>query len=116
MGETMIPAIEFDDCYPTDESMEVARAYMGDPEPKHWNDAPRWIRATLSDCAENCCADYDEEEDTDIMGRPIIRARFSTGGWSGAEDIIRLIEGDFFCAQHMVQWRRGGHYIFEFKK
>jgi hypothetical protein len=47
--------------------------------------------------------------------RPVCRYTFSTGGWSGNEEIVAAIE-----ANAMLQmlgawsWRRGGHYEYRF--
>jgi hypothetical protein len=103
------PAIEYDDGYPTDESMDAIQAM-----PFGFLEAPIFVREALADCAENCCASYSEEEAGNIVGEPVIHGYFSTGGWSGAESLIHLIESRFDTRYSMLQWRRGGHYIFEF--
>jgi len=43
---------------------------------------------------------------------------FSTGGWSGNEDIIDAIERNIFLTHFklsLVSWKAGGHYGFELK-
>lgn len=53
-------------------------------------------------------------QNIDISDRPIIRYTFSTGGWSGNEDLIRAMEQNWMIwSLTWVQSRRGGHYIFE---
>ena len=104
------PAIEYDDDgYPTDESMEAVEAM-----PIDFAGAPAFVRAALANCAENCCAYYDEAPAESTSGRPVIHASFSTGGWSGAESVIYLIERRPDTSHSMLSWHRGGHYVFEF--
>ena len=38
---------------------------------------------------------------------------FSTGGWSGCEELLDAMLRHFWIRELKVQWRRGGHYIFE---
>ena len=113
----MIPEIEWEDGYPTEESVKAAEEYLDMWPTTSFEDGPRWIRETLLICAENCCASYREYHDEkNRFGEAVIKCYFSTGGWSGAEEIIGLIESDFCLSGFMEQWNRGGHYIFEFKK
>ncbi len=45
------------------------------------------------------------------------RVYCSTGGWSGNEEIVDAMRKNFiFWAQAWVQSRRGGHFIFEFRR
>ncbi len=76
-------------------------------------EAARYLRQELSKCAEHCCASYGEESATDILGKPSLHLHFSTGGWSGAEDLMVALLGKFWIEYLQIQWNRGGHYIFE---
>ena len=42
--------------------------------------------------------------------------KFSTGGWSGAEDIINAILDRYWFEFFLVGFRKGGHYEFEIPK
>lgn len=104
------PEIEWEDGYPTDESLAAFSAVdilaFGPAE------GGETLRRELSRCAEECCASYDEAE-AERYGKPVIRCGFSTGGWSGAEDVIEALLSKFWISHLHVQWNRGGHYIFE---
>lgn len=41
-----------------------------------------------------------------------VQLDLSTGGWSGNEDIIGVLQKSFFWLAHWKQSSRGGHYIF----
>jgi hypothetical protein len=104
------PEIEYDDDgYPTDESIAAIESL-----PLDFKKARMFAKRELERCAEICCASYDEDNAIDIVGKPVIHASFSTGGWSGAETLIGLIQRRHDIAHSMLSWRRGGHYVFEF--
>lgn len=59
------------------------------------------------------CIDYElAVDDCDDI---VVRMYYSTGGWSGHEELISELEGTWFWMFCWVQSRRGGHYIFEIK-
>lgn len=104
------PDIEWDDDgYPTEDSIEAVRAL-----PFDFQQAAPWLRHNLAACAQNNCSFYAEQPSQTFMEEPCTLVSFSTGGWSGAEELIALIEGRFDCGYYMLSWRRGGHYEFEF--
>jgi hypothetical protein len=100
------PAIEWDGGYPTDASLDTIRTL-----PLDFGEAAAFIRRELRRCAESCCASYGEDE-----GDQYLFICFSTGGWSGAEQLMALIEKRVDTSHHMYQWRRGGHYEFRVPK
>ena len=102
------PAVEWEDGYPIDEEFDD---YAG--LPMDFVQAGRFLLTELPAAAEQCCASCEVTDDVDILGRPVKRIAFSTGGWSGAERLIAFIESRMDTGYMMVQWRRGGHYIFE---
>jgi hypothetical protein len=115
MSDTLLrgfPEIEWENCYPTDESLDAFRAVPTISFDR--DEAAATLRRELSRCAENCCAFYEEREAVDILDRPCIHGHFSTGGWSGAEEILGVLLGKFWIRNLQYQWNRGGHYIFEF--
>jgi hypothetical protein len=103
---TQWPAIEWEDRYPVEASLEAIKGL-----PLDFDEAAAFIRRELRRCAENCCASYDEEE-----GGEHVFVYFSTGGWSGAEQLMDLIESRFDARCHIYQWQRGGHYEFRMPK
>lgn len=105
------PKIEWEDGYPTDESLAAAKVFFDTSGLR--KESAEWLRRTLSECARMCCASYHEVEALSVSETPVWHLHFSTGGWSGAEDVIELVENCFFLAGLMIEWRRGGHYIFE---
>lgn len=58
--------------------------------------------------------DYIKREiGKDYHGNPILIWSFSTGGWSGNEDLINaLLKNTLFSMWH-YSWRTGGHYVFK---
>ena len=100
------------DGYPTEETLARIRdwpitsnadfAAVMDFAGDTWSYPDRWA------CIE-------AETDPDWPSHPYRVYRFSTGGWSGNEDIVAAIE-----ANQIVQmvgaysWQRGGHYEYRF--
>lgn len=105
------PEIDWDDCYPTDESLDALEAAMKESG-SDAREAAAFLMRELPKCASNCVASCRVVDDM-ANSRPIKRIEFSTGGWSGAEQITGLIEGRFDLSHFMFSWQRGGHYVFE---
>lgn len=104
------PPIDWFDGYPTEASLEALRETTGIFDHA---ETGRYLRQELDRCQLNCCASFDQEESTDFFGKPIDRLFFSTGGWSGAERLIEALLSQLMIEICHVQWRRGGHYIFD---
>jgi len=106
------PPIEWDeDGYPTEASLAALRAV--DNMAFVPGEAERYLRQELAQCAERCCASYEEEPAVNIVDKPVLHLRFSTGGWSGAESLMAELLRKFWIDHLLAQWNRGGHYIFE---
>ena len=93
--------VEWEDGYPTAESLDR----LWEATIDHTN-AADCIRAELTECAKHCCARYSETSDTQ-------RAMFSTGGWSGAEDLIDAMMENPRLKHRHIEWHRGGHHVFD---
>ena len=105
------PEIEYEECYPVDEDF-AAWGDLGSP-PLSMKLAGEWLLRELPRAAEHMCCSCRVRKGKSIMGNPVMLIEFSTGGWSGAESIIRLINRRFDLRRHMLSWRRAGHYVFE---
>ncbi|HEU4804198.1 MAG TPA: hypothetical protein VFS91_00055 [Nitrobacter sp.] len=96
--------IEYESGYPEDEDFgHFGRDF---PENDFWR-AAHWLLAELPRAA-----DVDDAQN-ETTGKPVKRIKFSTGGWSGAESVIALIERRFDMCHFMYSWKRGGHFVFE---
>ena len=104
------------DGYPTRECISFIRKF-GWREKKHMPLTLKNIEALLDCIEKNCrwsdfCIDY--ELGLDVCERDlVVKFYYSTGGWSGHEEIIRELEKTWFWVFYWEQSRRGGHYIFE---
>jgi len=53
----------------------------------------------------------------DDLGHPKARYVFSTGGWSGNEELVEAIEANVMLQTLGAwSWRRGGHYEYRFRE
>lgn len=104
--------IEYEEGYPVDEGF--GHFCRHDP-PLDFHRAAHWLLTELPRAAENMACAYCKVTDgvDEITDSPIKLIEFSTGGWSGAESIIGLIERRFDMAHLMHSWKRGGHFVFE---
>lgn len=48
-----------------------------------------------------------------FTGKPVKKVLFSTGGWSGNEDLMGVLMDRFDVCHFLRQWNAGGHYQFE---
>lgn len=62
------------------------------------------------------CPSVGVTEATSELGESVVRVRFATGGWSGAEELIGIVLEHFWMRHFYVLWRAGGLYIFEVGK
>lgn len=91
--------------YPTDAALDRIAEW-------DYNDIPGWFGFIESLWA---LLEWESETTDNVIGtRKVIRHTFSTGGWSGNEDLIRAMQRNtMMWSTTWVQSRRGGHYIFE---
>lgn len=102
------PPIEYEDGYPADEDFTEHTKLPYDFE----HDA-QWLLAELPRATEYMPCHCEVRDGVSITGQPCKHIHFSTCGWSGAESIIAFINSRYDLKRLMLQWRRGGHYIFE---
>jgi hypothetical protein len=105
------PEIEYEESYPVDEDF-VAWGKVSSPA-LSFERAGEWLLRELPRAAENMPCWCRITRGKNIIGKPVHRISFSTGGWSGAESIIGLIQRRADLQHLMLSWRRGGHYVFE---
>jgi hypothetical protein len=103
------------DGYPTEETLEQIRKWRIGRK-----DTPEFtlqnIEALLDLIEGNCRwpeFSIHYELAVNDLDDIVVRFHYSTGGWSGHEELIGELEHTFFWMFCWVQSRRGGHYIFE---
>lgn len=109
--EDALPEVEYDDGYPVDEDFVGVTALS----PKlSLSAGAEWLLRELPRAAEHMCCSCDVKLGKErLFGKSVARIHFSTGGWSGAESLMSLIERRVDLSYFMESWRRGGHYVFE---
>lgn len=55
----------------------------------------------------------EDGKDEVIEDATVKRIEYHTGGWSGAEDLIGAMLGQFWIGHFHTRWERGGHFYFE---
>lgn len=103
------------DGYPTAECIAEIRKYRFG---KGGKDITFKNLIRLLDIIEENCRWYDfcigYEFGLDSFDRNfVVKFYYSTGGWSGHEELIAELEQTWFWVFCWEQSRRGGHYIFE---
>jgi hypothetical protein len=97
-----------EDCYPTEEAIERIENWS-------YNDPRGWFKFIESIWYLRSCV-WSEVRKADLNSPDKIEYHISTAGWSGNEDIIRAMQKNkILWSDTWVQWRTGGHYIFEVK-
>ncbi len=59
------------------------------------------------------CASIEVIDDTDRLDRPVKIIKFHTGGWSGAEELIGIMNSHLWIKLRQTVWKRGGHFTYE---
>ncbi len=100
-----------DDGYPTEAALEIVRIW-------HWSDARGWFDFIKSIWHIPSWGWRESEADHEyIKDKKVHLYNISTGGWSGNESIIsEMQKTNMMWHLNWVQWRRGGHFIFELKE
>lgn len=110
MGERVCDWFECDgEGYPEDDSLQKLMAFDMTPQ-----QAARFVVYDFPEICEqiSCChCAVSDAEDWD--GKPKKMVRFTTGGWSGAEDLIGAMLGHFWIKHLHFRWERGGLFEFE---
>jgi len=97
--------------YPTEAALEIVRIW-------HWSEARGWFDFIKSIWHMSSWGWRESEADHEyIKDKKVHLYNISTGGWSGNESIIdEMRKTNMLWHLNWVQWRRGGHFIFELKE
>ena len=97
-----------DDGYPSDAVLDLIR----DAKPK--DGGASWLVRTFPLLAASVpCCDCTVTKVADMFGEAT-RIEFTTGGWSGAEDLVGAVIGNpMLRLLFYAEWRRGGFHAFE---
>lgn len=108
----VIPEIEFDgEGYPTEDSIQKWEK-LGKFD-LNLREARIFLRDMLPGYDGHLgCSKITSRKVSTLFGDRI-QVTFSTGGWSGAEDVIGVILKQFWIRYHHTMWQRGGLFIFE---
>lgn len=98
--------------YPTEESLAALAA-----QPFNFSDAARFVieqlpKANIYQGAGWRGSDIERARDP-YTKQPIVRVVYATGGWSGNESVIEAALERADVSFFLVQWRRGGQFVFE---
>lgn len=104
---------EYDDGYPTDEWLATIATLQALPAVEGVKAARRFLVETLLLAIKgiSCCT-CDVSDAKDYLNHPEKLIIFTTGGWSGAEDLMRAMLGVFWIKHHYVEWHAGGRHVF----
>ncbi len=93
-----------EDNYPDEASLKAI---------KEWDILKRGIQGLLDLVYEN--TNWADRQ-IYIRGKRVLHYYYSTGGWSGNEDVIDALHHNFtFWSLYWVRTTRGGHYYFRIK-
>ena len=113
MYQRLIDSYDAEEGYPAEawidsfESMPVTAFGPTQAEDFLVRQLPR-IAETIS-CMQVTVSDARD----DYRGAPLKRIEYITGGWSGAEDLIHAMLGQFWIKHFHTLWKRGGYFVFE---
>lgn len=105
----IIPSLEIDkDGYPDEGIIEEIRALP-------FEHARQFLREDFPLLAKELpCSSIrvKEVQDDDSLHGKELEIIFTTGGWSGCEDFISAVLGNFLLRVYYWQWNRGGRHVF----
>jgi len=96
-----------DDGYPTEESLERLRQAIND------DDTKKAIKAFYAALKENHWPDWCGPEQIEKHGELMDVWGYHTGGWSGNESIIEVLQDSIWFHLFLQRYDRGGHYYFD---
>ena len=100
--------IEWDEYgYPTQESLEKLEQIL------NGNDIRKAIKAFYSALKENYYPDCCGSTEVEVRGKIEKVWEYHTGGWSGNEDIIRVLKNSWVWSLTFERYDAGGHYYFK---
>ena len=112
--QDLITSYEADEGYPAESWIDKFEAL--DRFAIDFNDAAVFLVCDLAAIADTIsCVSVSVEDGKDELFRdePVKRIEYHTGGWSGAEDLISAMLGQFWIGHFHTRWERGGHFYFE---
>lgn len=97
------PSLFDGDGYPTDDALDRLENFAGTP-----HQYIEFAMAMYSGYGNISIVDKDND-----FGRPIKQVRIVTGGWSGNESVVSVIERSMFSLAYWYLSKRGGLHVYE---
>jgi hypothetical protein len=105
---TLIGSINSDNGYLTSEWLERLRTFnFSLPS------AARFLAWLPGIKPHLACCSVTIEHGANALGSAVEFIEFHTGGWSGAEELISVMLGQFWITHFHTKWTKGGHFYFE---
>lgn len=102
--------IEWEDGYPTEESLaELKKVLNG-------NEITNAVQAFYTALKENYYSHLCGLTKVDVREEPMDVWEYHTSGWSGNEDIIKVLNQSWLWDIFLERYDRGGHYYFALQK
>ena len=98
--------IEWEKGYPTEESLDELKKVLSG------NEFAKSTEAFYAALEENYYADCYGLTKVDVRGELMNVWAYHTGGWSGNEDIIRILKQSWIWGIYLERYDSGGHYYF----
>lgn len=102
-----------DDGYPTRKSLRSLRRFLNSLSV---TDAGTWLVRGFPALVQTVrCGHVDVRENVqNPVGGTVCVVEYSTGGWSGQEDLVQeVLKSPYLKLFYHTAWRKGGHYTFE---